>query len=137
MAVLNPGEYPKVSDFCKKMQNRYNPTCRLFYFYPNDDKEMQYLGYLRSYVFATPSMGQNIEQGPLALAQKSIDDGSFASCTTRRMWTWFVGSAPHAQQESRMLALASEFKANNYDLLKLIQAIVSTPEYRQGRLLNR
>lgn len=137
MAVLNSEKYPRISSFCKKIQNRYNATCRRFYFYPNDDKEMQYLGYLRSYVFSTPSMGDNIEKGPISLAQKSIDDGSFATCTTRRMWTWFVGKAPHAQQETQILELASQFKKNKYDLLKLIQAIVSTPEYRQGRLLNR
>ncbi len=137
MAVQNAAEYPKISSFCKKMQNRGNPTCRRFYFYPGDDKEMKFLGYLRSYVFATKSMEPNIEKGPILLAQRSIDNGSFASCTTRRMWTWFVGKAPHAQQESQMLELASRFKSNNYDLLKLIQAIVSTPEYRQGRLLNR
>lgn len=137
IAVLNPDEYPPVSDFCKKMQNRNNAMCRRFYFYPNDDKEMDYLGHFIPYVFATPTIKQNIEAGPIALAQQSIDDGTFASCTTRKMWTWFVGADSHPQQESQILQLAANFKSNRYDLLKLIQAIVSTPEYRRGRLLHQ
>ncbi len=137
MAPLNTSEFPAISSFCKKMSNRYNAMCRRFYFYPNDDKEMQYLGHLISYVFATPSMKKNIETGPIALAQQTIDDGTFASCTTRKMWNWFVGSDPHAQQTSQILTLADKFKGNNYDLLGLIKTIVTSKEYQQGRLLNR
>lgn len=137
MAPLNPEEYPAVSSFCKKMSNRYNQKCRRFYFYPNDDKEMRYLGHLIPYLFSTPTMKKNIETGPIALAQQSIDDGTFASCTTRRMYNWFVGSKPHAQQTSQILTLADKFKGSNYDLLGLIKSIVTSKEYRQGRLLNR
>lgn len=138
LAALDPAAFPAKSDTCSMAANRNNATCRRLYFTsPNHPDEEQYRGLLLPYLFATPQMKLNIEDGPNALATKYIDNGQFSVCTTRKMWNWFVGTAPTPQQEEMILQLASDFQANNHNLRSLVRAIVSRPEYIQGRLLNR
>jgi hypothetical protein len=137
-AVLNKGEFPMLSSKCSQARYRNDATCRRLYFtQPNHPDEEKFRGYLRAFVFSTQQMKANIEAGPRALSIKHIDNGDFALCTVRKMWTWFVGKAPTPQQQERVVELATLFKGNKYSLKTLIKLIVKSPEYRQGRLLNR
>jgi len=139
LAPRNPGEGrdqypPKKAECSTYAKARRDATCRRFYFIqPNHPDEEQYRGMLLAYVFATPAMKKNIEAGPMALAKKHVDNGDFAACTARKMWTWLLGKAPYPQEEERIMTLAHAFQRDNYNLRSLIKAIVSSPEYRQGR----
>jgi hypothetical protein len=138
VAPLNTKDFPVYLKACDDdpAKSRRNATCRRLYFFdPHHPKEQKYKGQLISYMFATPQMKQNIEVGPRLLAQKAITSGEFASCTTRKMWKWFTGAAASSQQEQLIKNLTGQFKQKNYNLKQLIKAIVTTAEYKQGRLL--
>ncbi|MCB9639883.1 MAG: DUF1585 domain-containing protein [Myxococcales bacterium] len=133
-------KYPKYDANCAKSNARNNATCRRLYFIaPNHPDEERYRGMLLSYLFsdAHPTgkeIEKNIEQGPRLLANEAIQSGKFAACTTRKMWGWFVGTELQPQQEERITKFAEMFKQSGYNLLTLVKALVTSEEYRQGRL---
>jgi hypothetical protein len=94
--------------------------------------EEPFLGMLMPYVFADEAMVENIEAGPLPLAEQAIEGGEFAQCTTRKMWENFMGREALAEDQPTIEALAEEFIADNYSLKSLVLKIVTRPEYVLG-----
>ena len=133
-------KYPKFDPNCAKPSASGNANCRRLYFIsPNHPDEERYRGMLLSYLFADAHPAgkhfeQNIEQGPRLIANEAIQSGKFAACTTRKMWGWFVGTELQPQQEQRISQYAERFKQSGYNLLTLVKALVTSEEYRQGRL---
>jgi hypothetical protein len=133
-------QYPAVNEACTRTNASNNATCRRLYFInPGSQEEQRYRGHLLSYVFADAhprgvQMAANIEQGPRLLANDAIQNGKFAACTTKKLWSWFIGTDILPQQQERVAQLAQFFKESNYNLLTLVKALVSSEEYRQGRL---
>lgn len=87
---------------------------------------------------AHPEIKQALIDGPRVRAQKSIDDGTFARCAVRRVWSYFlkrdlnsVGSS--TEESERITALADGFKSNAFSMQWLVEQVVSQPEYRRVR----
>ncbi len=138
LAPLNLDTYPTFDDVCAGSSGRNNSNCRRFYLVtPGHPDEDPYRGKLRAYLFATPEMAKNIEQGPIGIAQKSIDSGAFGQCAATNVWQWLMGHAPYSQQSNIITKLAEQFKNGKYSFSQLAKAVVMSPEYKQGRLLNQ
>ena len=132
---MNEQTFPTFNQACATPQGGRNPLCRLFYFTEADmtdpSRESEYVGMLRAYVFASAETQENISAGPEALAQEAISSGTFARCTTERVWSSLMNRAPRADEAKTIDALAESFSAG-YDLRSLIRAIVERPEYTRG-----
>ena len=74
----------------------------------------------------------NITDGPRALAQKAVDNGSFAQCTTNKLWTRLMARTPRAGEEEELNNLTQGFIESNYSLRQLAREIVSSEIYRSG-----
>jgi hypothetical protein len=132
---LDPAQFPRENPRCAQANAANNPICKLFYLTEaNDPREQPYLGQLRSYEFADehPERAPNIEAGPAKIAQEAVDSGAFASCTTRKMWTWVMGRAPSDNEENTVAGLAADFESAHYDLRALVRELVTRPEYVQA-----
>ena len=82
--------------------------------------------------------GDNIELGPRALAQQIINDGTFARCTAKRVFRYFVKRDMHIagaeSEEAELLEqLSSGFEGSGYQLPWLVEQVVSLPQYRRIR----
>ena len=129
--------FPADRERCSKPDADKDATCkRMYVIEATHPDEKPYLGKLSAYRFATSEMVQSIESGPRPAAQKAIDDGAFAQCVARKLWTWFVGSEPVEQQAELMAKLTQRFKDGGYKLRSLVRDIVQTDEYREGQLIN-
>ncbi len=112
--------------------------CRRFYVTdPTADNPGALIPYQYSDA-AHPNITAALQGGPRKQAQEIIASGIFAQCTTRRMFAYLMKrdirfQGANADDEAPLLAsLSSEF-AKTYDLPKLIQSIVSLPQYRSVR----
>jgi hypothetical protein len=93
-------------------------------------EEVPYQGLLNAYVFRTPEERINIDEGPSRLAGASVSSGRFSSCTTRKMWAYFMRRDPTPDEEANVLPdIEASFVASDYDLKTLIRSIVSGPAY--------
>jgi len=147
LAPLNPGQtlnsktatFPEFWKTCTTPQGARSLFCRRFYFtHANHPDEKPYVGMLLPYVFATKDTKDNIANGPRAIAKSAVDSGTFAECTVKKLWQWFVGTPMLLPQQSALLKkLAEQFKKDKYSVKKLVTHIVKTEEYKLGRLLNR
>ncbi len=135
IAELNLQQFPKERPECTTPRGANSAYCRRFYITETlHEKEQPYLGMLQSYLFADALSEANIEQGPQALARKSIDSGAFARCTVNRMWTYFMGRAPEQADQQSIEKLSQEFISGNYKIKSLVKSIVTRPEYiKAGR----
>ena len=118
--------------------------CRNYYFIdPRHEDEMPYKGYLMAYVFADALGAQgdgsedgdyssNIGEGPRALAQRAVDNGTFAQCTVSKLWTRLLARAPRASEAGELNSLTEAFIASNYNMRALAREIVSSEVYRVG-----
>ncbi|TNE43261.1 MAG: hypothetical protein EP343_34195 [Deltaproteobacteria bacterium] len=132
LGFLDPSKYPIDNPACSSPNARFNSNCSEYFTRANHIKEEQYRGKLRAYLFASNKVGQNIELGPSGIAKEAIDSGNFAACTTKKVWSWFVGT-PALTQEA-LEELANKFSDSNYNFRTLIQTIVQHPSYKLGRL---
>ena len=126
--------FPRMNEDCKGKTTQY---CKRFYV---TDEDAHNPGALMPYQFANvhADIEQNLEDGPRALAQAIIDDGTLAHCTVRKLFTYLVKRDIRAQgAESEELALleelASGFTASSFSLPWLVREIVSLPQYRRVR----
>lgn len=134
-APLDETRYPKsYNSVCTNITN-IDQLFRCFQFYQVEavGDEVPFKGLLRPYVFRPPKDIARIETGPSALVQDSIDSGALATCTVRRMWTYFMRRDPSPDEEVSVIGpLAADFKTNGYHLRPLVKAIVTHPAY--GRM---
>jgi hypothetical protein len=119
--------------------NSANPSafCGRFYATQPDSHNA---GTLLAYQFADkhPLYTSHIQAGPRELAQGIIDDGTFAQCTVKNVFSHFAKRdlrSEGAESDEYMLMndLASGFSKNGYDMRWLVQQIVSLPQYRRVR----
>ncbi len=130
---LNPKAFPKVDPVCAKTTGTPPGYCKSLYMVePKHQSEEAYRGQLLAYVFATPSMEQNITQGPESLIQRDVKNGKIYSCAVNKMWSWFTGSDLQSQQKHVQHDLMHAFQSNKYSIKSLVKAIVKTEEYRHG-----
>jgi hypothetical protein len=126
--------FPRMNEDCKGKTSQF---CRRFYV---TDADAHNAGSLIAYQYADvhADIEKNLEDGPRAMAQSIIDDGTFAHCTVRKVFTHLVKRDIRAQgAESEELALletlASGFEQSSYSLPWLVREIVSLPQYRRVR----
>lgn len=137
MSPLSEARYPKTgTTVCSNFQS-LDQLFRCFRFYNvqpvGEEDTPENRGLLKPYVFRTPEEVADLEIGPAALVQKSIDSGTFASCTTRKMWGYYMRREPTPDEESTVIPkLAADFKNGGYHLKGLVKAIVTQPAY--GRM---
>ena len=134
LTPLGDARYPKMAASVCTNFTSIDQLFRCFRFYNTQPvgEETAYQGLLKPYVFRTPDEVAELEIGPSALVQKSIDSGTFASCTVRKMWGYFMRREPTPDEESTVVPkLAADFKGGGYKLRSLVKAIVTQPAYRR------
>lgn len=128
---LHSTDFPKTRTSC--VSKKPSGMCKKLYLteskHPSEDP---YKGRLLSYVFATPSMEKNIQDGPQKLVQRDINNGKIAGCGVSKLWSWFVGYDLQPQQDYLKTRLINVFKNNKYNVKALLKAIVTSDEYRRG-----
>lgn len=135
--MTDPSAFPKQNQSCVKASP--SGFCSRFYVTQSDAVGAgKLLPYQYTVADHHPEFVENIEKGPLKLAQEVIDDGSFASCTVKKLWSLLVKRDLQIDgsglDESKVLAeLAKGFKDQSYDLPWLVQQIVSRNQYRRAR----
>ena len=79
------------------------------------------------------SYGNNIEEGPQGMAQNILDpaDGSFARCTSQRIFEHFTGRSFRPSEAALQGQLSSSFQSG-FDLRSLVRQIVTSQEYREA-----
>ncbi len=114
------------------------PGCALYVTSATHPDEEPYLGYFAPLAFSSSALENGddaiaaaVSGGPRALAEKAIDDGSFASCTTQKVWTWIMGRAPAPIDAAEVTLLGEQFVAGGHDLKALVRAIVTSKAYRE------
>lgn len=114
-----------------------DPSCDLYVTEATHPDEEPYLGYFEPLAFSSSSRGfgddaiaDAVDGGPLALAQKAIDDGSFAACTTKKVYGWVMGREAADIDELELSVLAAEFASGGYDFKALVRALVTSDAYR-------
>jgi len=129
VAPMNMDLFPVVKPECAGGNANRNFQCRRFYLteaqHPDEEP---YVGTLLSYVFADQEMEDNIETGPIAIAQEAIDSGAFASCTVNKMWSLFMARTPENGEAALVDSLTEDFKTD-YNLRRLVKNIMKRPEY--------
>jgi hypothetical protein len=102
--------------------------------HPDDEP---YLGWFKPLLFSEadkghgdPAIAAAVAGGPRALGQKAIDSGAFASCTSRRVWSWIMGREPDAIDAAELQLLTEHFIDTNYDFEDLVRQLVESPAYR-------
>ena len=135
--------YPAFDPNCgPEGRQRGSTRCRLHYIneiFAEDDARKPYEGYLRSYLFSNDlgeqngSYGNNIEEGPQGMAQNVLDpaDGSFARCTSQRIFEHFTGRSFRPSETALQGQLRSSFQSG-FDLRSLVRQIVTSQEYREA-----
>lgn len=131
LVYLDAKQYPAFQQECSGTRANRS-KCRQYVIRANHPDQEQYRGYLAAYMFSTSQMKENIEKGPIGLAQTAIDSKIFARCTTQNVWKWFVGNP--APSSELLEELAHSFQKNGYNFQKLLKAIITHPVYTRGRL---
>jgi hypothetical protein len=108
--------------------------CERFYFtQARHEKELPYLGMLKSYVFRDEGELANLDAGPAALVQSSVESGQLPNCTVRKLFERFYGRAMTQEERLEWLPeMVSRFEQSGYDFGDLVLAVVTDPRY--GRL---
>ncbi|MFL5321447.1 MAG: hypothetical protein ACJ790_17430 [Myxococcaceae bacterium] len=132
--------FPRKNPSCVNSSSSF---CTRFYITPSDADNS---GSLIPYQYADKTssdpyrkaMGDNIEAGPRKLVNGIISDHTFARCTVKKLWGWFMKRDMHVlgaeSEEAPVLdTLATGFEAHNYDLPWLIEQVVTQPQYRRVR----
>lgn len=136
LTPLSDARYPKTWESVCSTFTSMDQLFRCTRFYvtdpPANSDETTFKGYLRPYEYRTPDQVAELETGPAVLAQSSIDSGRFATCTVRKMWSYFMRRVPTPDEEATVVPqLASDFKTQGYHLRSLVKSIVTQPAYRR------
>lgn len=132
--------FPRKANNCVGSGSTY---CNRFYITAADGDNP---GSLIPYQYADPAssdpyrkaIGENIAVGPRVLVNQIINDGTFARCTVKKLWSFLMKRDMHvlgaeAEEAALLEQLADGFKTNNYNLPWLIEQVVSQPQYRRVR----
>jgi len=126
--------YPKRQASCEGSKDA---LCRRFYVTNPDEPNV---GSLLAYQFTKdhPEYEAAIDSGPRELAQRFIDDGSFARTTVTTLYERLMKREMRVLGEEREDAevldlLVNEFKSGGYNFPALVRSIVKLPEYRRVR----
>lgn len=133
--MTDPTMFPEQNAKC--VSDNPSAFCARFYVTESDAHRAGYL-LPRQWMDLHPEYEQSMNGGPLALAQSVIDDGSFAECTVKKLFSFFVKRDPQLDgsafdEQATIDQLAADFKASNYDLATLVTEIVSLKQYRRTR----
>ena len=133
LGAMNTDLFPIYNERCTEPNARNNFACRLFYLTPNaatHDKLQEYIGTLNAYVFLDEEHEQNVEEGPIRLAQEAIESGQFATCTVTRLWRHLMHRDPYDEEVAVISELANEFASNGYSFKELVRSLIKREEYR-------
>jgi hypothetical protein len=133
--VLSAAQFPRMSAACRDSKSGY---CNRFYVTDTDDANP---GALLPYQYADaahPGIGAALAAGPKKRANEIINDGTFARCAVKRIFSQFVKRDMHvlgAESEELPLltSLSDGFKTNGYSMPWLVEQVVSLPQYRRVR----
>ena len=130
--AMNDDTYPVYDETCANGNNGFK--CRLFYLQPDeagdaDSKLQEYIGTLYPYVFAGAESQENIPEGPRKIAEKSIANGKFATCTVKKLWNYFMHRPPLDSEADIISAMANDFAGDGYNFKNLVKRIVTRDEY--------
>jgi hypothetical protein len=124
-------DFPSFNENCKKSSS----FCNRFYVTKGERA-----GWLLQFEFANahPEYEQNASAGPGGFAQEIIDNGVFAQCAVKRMFSYLVKRDIRAQgattDELTLLnTLVQSFQDNDYSLPMLVHDIVGLSAYRRAR----
>lgn len=118
--------------------NSGSAFCRRFYV---TDSTADNPGALLPYQYANaahPDITAALAAGPKGRVNAIVADGTFARCSVKRAWSYFmkrdlrlVGTDP--DEAAALATLTSGFQSNGYRLPWLVEQIVSQPSYRRVR----
>ncbi len=130
--MTDPETFPPFNESCK---NKTNGFCGRFYV-PKGPRA----GFLQALEFADahPEIEANVNAGPRELAQQIIDNGVFAQCTVKRVFSHFVKREIRAQgattdELALFDQLVKSFAESGYSFPMLVHEIVNLPQYRRAR----
>ncbi len=133
-AMNDPKVYPLQRPDCVGSND---PICRRFYVTQSD---LTRPGWRTSYQFADahPEYVKAIADGPRVLAEEAIADGSFARAAVQNLFLRLVKrelrvSGDHTEDQALLDELVNGFVSGGWNYPKLVQTIVSLPEYRRVR----
>jgi hypothetical protein len=135
ISPIDETQYPEMfGGACAQPFSSLAQAFRCFRFYKLTavGEEVPFQYDLNAYVFRTPDQIVNIEQGPIHLAQQTIDSGAFSSCTAQKLWSYFMRRQPTSDEQLNVIpTLVQTYESNNFNLRKLVNAIVTHPAYRR------
>lgn len=127
--------YPDFRDEC--IGNSSDPSCALYLTESSHPDEEPYVGFFRPLVFSVDGVGHGnaavasaVASGPRAIAQKAIDDGSFAACTTQKVFAWMMGREPNDIDQTELDALTAALVDGGYDFKALVKTLVTSDAYK-------
>ncbi|MCA9545363.1 MAG: hypothetical protein KC613_13255, partial [Myxococcales bacterium] len=100
---LDPEQFPTYLPRCAQCAQDPNVACDGFCqrFYVSEighPKQAPFAGVLKSYEFRPPAEIANLEAGPGALVQRSVDDGRLARCVSEKLFERLYKRAPTARE---------------------------------------
>jgi hypothetical protein len=122
-------KFPRMKASCVGSNN---PNCQRSYVTnPAADNP----GALIPYQYATRPDGtaEALAKGPRARASVIINNGVFAKCTTKKMFTYLMKREPALSESADLETVATGFKTNGYSLKWLVRQLVSRNDYRSAR----
>lgn len=134
LTPLDEARYPKTYDSVCTNFTDIDQLFRCYRFYEVQPvgEQVPFRGDLLPYVFRTPDQVADLEAGPSSVVEDGIANGKIATCTARRMWTYFMRRPPTADEETNVIPnLANTLTSNNWSVKKLVKAIVTDPAYRR------
>ncbi len=127
--------FPRESEACKTNPN--TAFCRRFYVTDRNAPRFSWLAALQ-FADVHPELQEAFDAGPRQRAQQLIESGTFARCTVRRAFSWFVKREMQVQgaditEQDLLMELSEGFEQNGYSFPWLVEQIVSLPQYRRIR----
>ena len=128
--------FPRFDEECIGA-NAVQRRCRRFYITRDGEHAPGTLGPWQ-WAEKHADIAANLESGPLGLATRSVEDGSFARCTVRRAFERLIKREPRVTGEDvaelgTYESLTSAFRDSGYNYRQLVTDIVSLPQYREVR----
>jgi hypothetical protein len=133
---LDPAQYPVYSQRCAECAREGREcdfVCNRFYVSEiGHPKQAPFAGVLKSYEWRDRQDIENLEAGPKALVQKTLQDGRLSSCVAQRAFERLY-RRPMTEQEQihELPKLARAFRDGGYDFRALVKTLVTAPGYRR------
>ena len=133
--VLAAAAFPRSAPGCKGSSSA---LCNRFYVTDTDDTNP---GALLPYQYADaahPAIGAALAEGPKKRANEIVNDGTFARCAVKRVFSQFVKRdmkvlGTETEELPLLTSLAEGFKTNGYSLPWLVEQVVTLEQYRSVR----